>query len=1271
MSVPFQENAVRVIGGKTPLPFALPDLDAVVPAGRSLADILADHRDVVAWTPELRVQLVSPERPDHPWTVDPSLWHAVRPHPGTIVLAGIVPGKGGGGGGKSATRMVLSIAVMVAAFAVGAYVGGLGIGPEFTMFGKTFNLLGMAAGAATSMLGNALVSALVPPATPRLSEISYQTGSVYKDEPVYTITGARNAPRPWAPKRIVCGRRRVFPDEGAETYVEVRGGKTYLRMLLEVGVGPLKMSEWKVGETPFEDLTGIELEVREGWSTDEPLTLYTDDIHQEVLSVHLTNESGWHTRRSSIDADELIVDFVFDRGLVKFTGTNSRDAVTVSFEVEISPAGEDTWSAVTWANADDAGFGTAGQATVTDTVAGGEVRRSGRIKLATQGQYDVRIRRTTADSTSNDTVDSSYWGALRTLTYRDPIAEPGLARAALLIEAGEEAQGVIDTVNCLVESYYEVYDDATQTWSWQLSRDPSDAFIHRLRYHRRPVDVSRINLDVMMAWRDACQALNAEGEPKFQFDAVYEADTSLRALLMDICAAGRARLGMPDGKWGVVEDTAQTVPVQAFGPSNSWGFRETETYVDLPHAVRVRFEDEDAGYRVTTDTVYADGYDAASAEDFEVMETLGVVRWGQAWALGRYFLAEGKLRPSTYTWKTDVEGFDCDRGQLVAVAHPVLSVGLGEGRVKAITRDGGTPDQVIEIQLDERVVMEAGKTYGVRIRRAGAGERVPDTRIVKTEAGETDTLKFWDNDLGQALPVPLAIEPAEGDLVFFGEAGQETLDVIVHGIEPEAGGVVSITAKDAAPAIHDADTGTIPERDLVMTKPAVALRKPAKPAVASVVSDESVLQPLAGGGWQPRIRVNLEPRDTADPPADYLEARIRRTDSEVFARRSPLPVSGVLDFSEVDQGVAYRIEIRAVTAYGQVSDWAVIDSHTVIGKGSPPPDPEALYIEALPDGRLRLRVAGAVAVDHAGWRFAWRPGLVFQWAGAVPLHAGVSTVEVLEIAPPTDGTFTILVQAVDVDGNPSVGTAHAVARLGDRVADDVVETTDYAAAGFPGTITGGSVVGGDLTATASAALFDDPAAALFDDPAAALFDGYDTLIYEDTLKPTRDGFLVMPLDADGAATLEYQAAGDDPLYTNPAHPLLDDLADPLFDPRPMIAYAGPFGVRAGVDYGIRATIPGGPVKGVVRVLRGDIEVPMESEVLTDVAIDAAGTRLAPTRAWAEILKVDLTVQEAPGYPAEWAKAVDKAVSGPLIQGYDGSGAAAALVDATIKGIPAS
>lgn len=157
-------NPIRFLAASKPLPLGPADIDAYVPPGGSVLEILRSTVPDMLDIPGLNVWVAKPDDPESARPVPSRHWAQVRPKPGMVVVAGIVAGKGGGGGGgKSVGRMILSIAVMVAAFVVGQWVGAQAWAQSFNFFGGKFNLLGMVAGGATPMMGCVLVNAEAAP----------------------------------------------------------------------------------------------------------------------------------------------------------------------------------------------------------------------------------------------------------------------------------------------------------------------------------------------------------------------------------------------------------------------------------------------------------------------------------------------------------------------------------------------------------------------------------------------------------------------------------------------------------------------------------------------------------------------------------------------------------------------------------------------------------------------------------------------------------------------------------------------------------------------------------------------------------------------------------------------------------------------------------------------------------------------------------------------------------------------------------------------------
>ena len=97
------------------------------------------------------------------------------------------------------------------------------------------------------------------------------------------------------------------------------------------------------------DFEDFEIETRQGFPGDAPLTLFTDDVFEEVPGVTLTNALGFVARRSRTDSDEIDLDFTFPRGLVGFDDEDGdKQTRRVVLMIQYAPAGSGDWSAIFW-----------------------------------------------------------------------------------------------------------------------------------------------------------------------------------------------------------------------------------------------------------------------------------------------------------------------------------------------------------------------------------------------------------------------------------------------------------------------------------------------------------------------------------------------------------------------------------------------------------------------------------------------------------------------------------------------------------------------------------------------------------------------------------------------------------------------------------------------------------------------------------------------------------------------------------------------------------
>lgn len=965
----------------------------VTPQGRTILEVLEALELPVVVQQYVRVWVDDYEVPAE-------FWGRVKPKEGRTVYVRVIAQ--GGSGGKM-LRTVLAIAIAVAAVATGqAY--GLEFAKAIGITGANAGIIGTAiVTTGVALLGNMALNALIPPQQPTSPEFA-GLGS-----PRYQLTGTQNRFEPYATIPRIFGKRRVYPLMAARPYSEIQGNDEYLRIALMVGWGPVKISDIRIGETPLSAFAGVDVEVREGWDTDSPLTLFTRTVTEQQFSIELAKPTEatpeWSTRTSDTNTTEIIVDVAMPSGIAYFNDNGSRDPITVQFEVQYRPVGG-SWFGPVWANAlTDEGFSTAGQITITgsDTSA---VRASGRFYPGAAGQYEVRIRKLTTER-GNRYVEAAYWTVMRSVQPSNAIQQPGLSLIAIRMKASGQLNGVPNSINCVAESYLPVYNGST--WAWAISRNPAWAYAHVLRF-RGPEQIiadSRIDLATIQAWATACAATAPNAaEARWNFDGVIEGGSVFSAL-RQIAAHARATFTIRDGKYSVVREVAQTVPVQHITPRNSWGYQGKKDFLDYPHALRVQFLNAAKGYQEDEVIVYDDGYSAANASKFESLELPGCTSSTQAWREGRYLIAAGRLRPEEHIVNMDIEAVRCTQGDLVRFSHDAISIGLATSRIRTMTLNGGVIATMI---LEDEMQFEAGKTYGLRVRNTFGTSLLITLVTTGSTLTDTVTLNTVVDYAGSGI--------RDGDLVMFGEYALESAPMIVKRIENGPDFTARLTLVDAQPAIYTADTTAIPVfNSLITIQAPIEQVRPAAPSIANVRSNETVLLRLSDGTLQDRIAIDLNAPTASVSAVETYETQWRSVGERSWASQST-PKDSPIYLSPVIAGVEYEYRIRAVSRYGAASDYTSIGSHVVIGKTTPPSTP-ATMSAALEGEQVLLQWASVPDLDLAEYEV--RRGA--SWDSSTFVGRARSTS--LRVALIATGTTTWHVKAVDSIGLYSQDTASA------------------------------------------------------------------------------------------------------------------------------------------------------------------------------------------------------------------------------------------------------
>ena len=643
-------------------------------------------------------------------------WHRVRPKPGTVVVFRLVAS------GDNALRSLLFLGVAIAALfiapAIGFALGGFWAGATGTAL----------IGGAITLAGALLVNALIPIRPPQ-----QDTGQA-KTLPM--ISGANNEARPWGAIPVVLGRHRLAPMYAAMPYSYWAGKDQHVNLLFCCGYGRLKITDLRIGNTRIYNAAGalinfeeIKTEIDEGNDNENIVQLFPSNVNELPMDITLRSKDLWVTNTTDINTKTISIDVLAPVGIGKYNTSNGKFedrpvVVNVRYRLK-NPNG--TFGAYV------------SRPNITFT-RNRDTYRLGDHWEVNPGQYEVQLQKATADYTGTEQVfDIVKWITLRSIATGRPILFPKpLALIGLRARATDQFNGVINTFNCICQSYVTAWNGSAWVPNTLSDGNPADLFLHVLTgpANARPRTAAQIDYDSLQRWSDDCRARG------YTYNAVISDQRTVRDVLADIAAAGRATVALRNGKWGVAFPRDTDAVSWHFTPRNSSGMKSTRIYRELPHALRVRYIDASLDWRQIEKTVYADGHDPnrlpyTPPTLFESVEFPGITDWGNIHKAARYQIAQALLRPETHTLTADVESLRLERGDKVVMSSDTLLIGTGYGRVTSINVAAET------IRVDNRVIMEVGKSYQIKFT---LNDGTFLTRKVLNTGNETDLIYLDTSD---------------------------------------------------------------------------------------------------------------------------------------------------------------------------------------------------------------------------------------------------------------------------------------------------------------------------------------------------------------------------------------------------------------------------------------------------------------------------------------------------------------------------------------------
>lgn len=855
-------------------------------------------------------------------------WHRVRPKPGTITIMRAIP--------EGGLRGILQIFIAIAAIAV-QFIPGIG------------QIAGVALTLAIGIGGNLLLNALYPVRPPQLN-VEQQEAR----RELYSFGGIRNQAELFGPIPSLLGTMRVYARLGAKPYTEIVGEDQFFRGLFVWAYGPIDLASLQIGETPLSNLDELEIEHNYGYESDNSHSLFPSQVFQQDLTIDLKESAGeWITLNTQPDTDEWAVDFVAPQGILYIAPNGSRQQLTLTIESRYRPVGGGAWTNlpnITWSGKTQ-----------------NPLRRGLRwVPAEGRGQYELQGRLLAVPENLDDgslTLWQVIFSALRSFRNDPPITFPKpLATTAIRVKMTGQLNGALDTLNAICTSRVRAFNGSS--WDEDTpSNNPGDLgpWVLQGPANARPYSDDEIHWESWQEFWAFCELHN------YRFNMWRSTRQSVMDTVADICAAARGSPAVIDGKQGVIFDQPDSPIVQHFTPRNSRNFRSRRHYRYWPHAWRVRFLNEDMGYNEDERIVFDDGFDENNATRYEGMEFPGVTSSDQNWKLGRFHIAQLRLRPEDYSLEADFEQLVCTRGDRVVAAYDVPLWGLASGRVAALS--ASLPQSVT---LDEEVTQEAGKMYAIRFRLAdGSGL----TRAVTTQAGTSRTLQLTGSgDM-----------PTVGDLGTFGESGLEVVALRVKAIDHLEEGAARITLVDDAPAISEADSGEIPAYESNITIPPDPLQLPPQSIQLRefvYLEEDGTPREAILASWQvPRFGV-----------IQSFEVQARNVSLEGdFEPAAAVPAPQLWAEIRDLESASYQVRVRAIFADGRPSGWVESDPIALGALTTAPADVTGFMIAVLGENAT-LTWNAVSSPAPLRYRVKYSPLVVgATWGSATTLQSGLSS----------------------------------------------------------------------------------------------------------------------------------------------------------------------------------------------------------------------------------------------------------------------------------------
>lgn len=700
-----------------------------------------------------------------------------------------VLGKGGGKALMTVAAIALAVATAGASSAASASMIAAGYGTTAAAVG------GAMAAMAVGIAGGMLINALLPTSMPSVGAVDNISSS-----PTYGWDNAKNQINEGTPLPIIYGKTKIVPPV-ISMYVESKDNKQYLNVLYALNDGEItSVSDIMINDNPISFYNNVSYSVRLGTNNQTLIPSFDNTrVDTSVGAKFSTAETIRRTSYNNVSGLSIVVSA--PGGLYYANNSGGLDQVNVDLQIKYRKVGNPDWISLTQytpiystelvydSNIDDyveqeilSGYKSSTSISGAST---STIRATYSINDIPSGQYEVNIKRTSAESTSSRSQNKVYWESFTEIIY-DDFVYPNTALLSITALATDQLSGSMPTISCIVDRGVGTSNPATAAQNI-LSLEGAD-----------------INVTAFSEWATWC---NTQG---FKCNLVFDSEMNVRDALNMVGLLGRANVIQVGSEYIPIIDRAETLSTQRFLFTMGNIIRDSfkEEYLplaDRSNIIEVTYFDETLEYDRQSIEIYQHGYDEATDTARKASVTLyGCTSRAQAIRHARFMMNKNRYLTNTVSFEADVDAIACTIGDIINVSHDVpqwgysgrfLNVGIVDANhwayTSATTINGATATDAntIIVQLDRELSIMASVEYGLTIRLHD--DTIASVLIVPSTSLLTDT-----------IIVPI-IDIQKFDLYAFGEINRVSKLFRVVSISRSSDQRRRISAIEYIPEVYD------------------------------------------------------------------------------------------------------------------------------------------------------------------------------------------------------------------------------------------------------------------------------------------------------------------------------------------------------------------------------------------------------------------------------------------------------------------------------------